>query len=238
MAEDAALLTPLHWSVDEAVLPFEQVAAYWAVGFALASTLCDTSGLVLELVLVKAVLKVLKAVCADVVVEARILTWTWLVMANRRRDDVLDTSVTCTWLSGTPAMAATLDCTELMNVACVLALGALSNVSKKLTDAGQVVVLPPPDPPPLPPPPLGPVDASLEPPPPSPPLPPPLSHACVLHAWVEFPLHEAPPLEGVGLVQVRVWLPPPHVTEQRPKSVHPPATAVIAYITHRNQRRT
>lgn len=33
----------------------------------------------------------------------------------------------------------------------------------------------------------------------------------VLHGCWAAPLHVAPPLAGVGFVQVRVWVPPPHV---------------------------
>ena len=51
------------------------------------------------------------------------------------------------------------------------------------------------------------------------------AQACVLQLWLEEPLQVAPPPEGVGLVQLLVWVPPPQLTEQLPQSVHPPFTA-------------
>lgn len=45
---------------------------------------------------------------------------------------------------------------------------------------------------------------------------------CVLQDWELAPEQVAPPYCGAGLVQVRVWVPPPQETEQAPQSVHPP----------------
>jgi hypothetical protein len=47
--------------------------------------------------------------------------------------------------------------------------------------------------------------------------------ASVLHACEDSPLQLAPPFAGAGFVQVRVWMPPPHVAEHAPKAVQPPS---------------
>ncbi len=51
-------------------------------------------------------------------------------------------------------------------------------------------------------------------------------HDWVLQDWELAPEQEAPPPDGEGLVQVRLWMPPPQVAEQLLKSVHPPFTTV------------
>ena len=45
----------------------------------------------------------------------------------------------------------------------------------------------------------------------------------VLQACDETPEQGKPPLAGVGLVQVRVWVPPPQAMEQVPKAAQPPS---------------
>jgi hypothetical protein len=57
-------------------------------------------------------------------------------------------------------------------------------------------------------------------------------HACVLQAWLVGPVHGRPPLEGAGLVHVRVWVPPPHGTLQAPQSVKPPFTGPHTCVLH------
>jgi hypothetical protein len=47
----------------------------------------------------------------------------------------------------------------------------------------------------------------------------------VLLACVVAPTQSIPPSDGVGLVQLRVCVPPPHSTEQAPKSLNPPLTS-------------
>lgn len=46
--------------------------------------------------------------------------------------------------------------------------------------------------------------------------------ASVLQGLLASPTHVAPPPDGEGLVQVRVCIPPPHPTEQAPKTDQPP----------------
>lgn len=53
------------------------------------------------------------------------------------------------------------------------------------------------------------------------------------HCWLSVagPEHGNPPLDGGGLVQVRVlvWVPPPHVTVQEPQALQsdqPPSTEI------------
>ena len=48
-------------------------------------------------------------------------------------------------------------------------------------------------------------------------------HASVAQSWTESPEQSAPPA-GVGLLQDRVWVPPPQVTEQALQSPKPPST--------------
>lgn len=52
----------------------------------------------------------------------------------------------------------------------------------------------------------------------------PLAHGqtCVLQDCEEEPVQSAPPYCGEGLVQVRVWVPPPQEREQAPQSLQPP----------------
>lgn len=50
------------------------------------------------------------------------------------------------------------------------------------------------------------------------------AHAGVLQLWELEPEHGAPPFDGGGLVQVRVWVPPPHETEHGPQSLQSPLT--------------
>jgi hypothetical protein len=45
---------------------------------------------------------------------------------------------------------------------------------------------------------------------------------CVLQDWELAPVQAAPPYCGVGLVHVRVCVPPPQETEQEPQLVQPP----------------
>ena len=45
--------------------------------------------------------------------------------------------------------------------------------------------------------------------------------------WLEEPLQAAPPQAGVGLVQVRVWVPVPQVVLQAPQADQPPLTGVL-----------
>jgi len=48
-------------------------------------------------------------------------------------------------------------------------------------------------------------------------------HASVLHACEDAPLQSAPLFVGAGFVQVRFWIPPPHVAEHAPKGDQPPS---------------
>jgi len=52
----------------------------------------------------------------------------------------------------------------------------------------------------------------------------PEGQAAVLQAWLYGPEQSAPPLDGTGLVQVRVWVPvlPQAVTLQGPQALQPP----------------
>ena len=55
-----------------------------------------------------------------------------------------------------------------------------------------------------------------------------VEHASMLHACCDAPAQAAPPLDGGGLEQVRVCVPPPHDAEH---AVHPdqaPSTAAAA----------
>lgn len=52
----------------------------------------------------------------------------------------------------------------------------------------------------------------------------------VLQLWLDAPAQLAPPFEGGGLVQVRLWLPPPQVAEQGPQSVHTPSTGQVCVL--------
>lgn len=57
------------------------------------------------------------------------------------------------------------------------------------------------------------------------------AHAWVLQLWFDGPAQAAPPYCGDGLVQVRVWVPPPQETEQAPQSLHPPFIGVFVTTT-------
>jgi hypothetical protein len=58
--------------------------------------------------------------------------------------------------------------------------------------------------------------------------PPPVLQAWVLHACEDAPTHDAPPFAGVGVEQVRVSVPPPHVAEQVLQADQPPLTGSTA----------
>lgn len=53
--------------------------------------------------------------------------------------------------------------------------------------------------------------------------------ACVLQDWLEGPVQAAPPYCGAGLVQVRVWVPPPQVREHELHPLQPPSMG--AFVT-------
>ena len=54
--------------------------------------------------------------------------------------------------------------------------------------------------------------------------------APLLQACDDAPEQLAPPLAGAGLVQVRVWVPGPQLTEQLPHPLHPPLTGQAAVL--------
>lgn len=50
------------------------------------------------------------------------------------------------------------------------------------------------------------------------------SHVVSLQFWLVGPEQVAPPFAGAGLVQVRVWVPPPQFAEHVVQSLQPPST--------------
>lgn len=59
-----------------------------------------------------------------------------------------------------------------------------------------------------------------------------IAQGLVLQDWLTGPTQVEPPYCGVGLVQLRLWVPPPHGWEHEPQPLQPPLTGqgVLAWV--------